>query len=581
MFFTSAQVLIAVEPRERLARERVLGAAQVLGRWRGVQGHAVEAAETHELAEAEQPGRGFRVTLQEGGRLQQAWAAVVGFFFFGLWAIPVEVLQRRGNEVDVAQAGGKASVGQGGRQLLEVFAEGRVLAAGQVLVQQDKTRGVAFRWRLGLLRLLAQQLGRGHLAQENGAHLGSLDRRAVGEHLGQLPAALVAVGQGQFQLFALQRLLGQGQQLQPQRLGAFPVLLSLQGQATQDLLAEAQVVQLRRHLAGQLFERRRRLFFDIQAESGLEVVEQRRLAGEQGLLLLQGVPGQGRRWGVAHAHQVLDRQQQRSLEVVFGQAQQFVVDFFHQVVQRHVARGAGSLGQLPGVVLGQGLGVARQPVHTADQTLGGNGVAALWISLQVGLETGAGLLQDGFVHMLQIDHAPFIEGVLLGQVEQGARAHVGRGFGQPGLGTVLERGKTVAGFVEAAAVEVGGGLQVAGERLGRCRVQVGRQQLAHFAGVPVAAGQQLHPGLGQGLAFFGAQWRLVELLHKSRALASELLRQRLPSPERKPFPAASLLSRRRPTACSRLSSCSVAGEGPGLGGLPVSGSSSGCAGCRR
>lgn len=72
----------------------------------------------------------------------------------------------------------------------------------------------------------------------------------------------------------------------------------------------------------------------------------------------------------AHLHQVGHRQQQRGLDVAeLDTGQELVVDLLDQVFQGHVALPLLGFGELRGIVLGQQLLVAGQPMHAPLQAL--------------------------------------------------------------------------------------------------------------------------------------------------------------------------------------------------------------------
>ena len=123
----------------------------------------------------------------------------------------------------------------------------------------------------------------------------------------------------------------------------------------------------------QRFEGLRRVLVDIEAIGRLQVGEQFGMRGEAGLLGLQCFPGEaarGRRIVGAHLHQVGHRQQQRGLDVAeLDTGQELVVDLLDQVFQGHVALPLLGFGELRGIVLGQQLLVAGQPMHAPLQAL--------------------------------------------------------------------------------------------------------------------------------------------------------------------------------------------------------------------
>lgn len=268
----------------------------------------------------------------------------------------------------------------------------------------------------------------------------------------------------------------------------------------------------------QRFEGLRRVLVDIEAIGRLQVGEQFGMRGEAGLLGLQCFPGEaarGRRIVGAHLHQVGHRQQQRSLDVAeLDTGQELVVDLLDQVFQGHVALPLLGFGELRGIVLGQQLLVAGQPVHAPLQALGRGGVEPLRIRLQVGLEGAAGLFQASLVDVLQLGEAHVVEGVLLGGVEQGARLQVQGGFLQPGLRHVLQRLEALFGFVEATAVEVGRSLQVRGEGLACGRLDALREHTAQFLLFPAAGTEQVQAAVGQGLGLRLAQPGVTHLAKK-------------------------------------------------------------------
>ena len=119
----------------------------------------------------------------------------------------------------------------------------------------------------------------------------------------------------------------------------------------------------------------------------------------------------------AHQHQVADEQDHRVLDRLAVDHQQLEVGFGHQLIHGHIALGVGGLGQLPGIRLGELGVIVRQPMHPAQQATGGGDVITLWISLQVTEEALFGVAQGGLIHMLELRHAVFVEGVGLRLVQ--------------------------------------------------------------------------------------------------------------------------------------------------------------------